>query len=215
MTYTPAPFASGIATITLVLQDNGGTANGGVNQSAPVTFTITVTAVNDPPTAVADTGTTNEDTVLTVPAPGVLGNDVDPDLGDIRTVTAVNGVPANVGTPVDAGQAAPSSLSTPTARTCTTRPESPPSRRWARARPRPTHSPTRCRIAAVLSSSATVTITINGVNDVPALDLDLDDDGGTPPVTGTGFAITFTEGGPPAFIQDEATRPSPTSTART
>ncbi len=49
-----------------------------------------------------------------------------------------------------------------------------------------------------------MTITINGVNDVPALDLDLDDDGGTPPVTGTGFAITFTEGGPPAFIQDEA-----------
>ena len=58
--------------------------------------------------------------------------------------------------------------------------------------------------SGALSSSATVTITINGVNDVPALDLDLDDDGGTPPVTGTGFAITFTEGGPPAFIQDEA-----------
>ena len=31
------------------LHDNGGTANGGVDTSAPQTFTITVTAVNDAP----------------------------------------------------------------------------------------------------------------------------------------------------------------------
>ena len=49
LTYTSAPNASGSATITLVLSDNGGVANGGVNQSAPVMFTITVTAVNDAP----------------------------------------------------------------------------------------------------------------------------------------------------------------------
>jgi hypothetical protein len=40
LTYTPA--ASGSATITLTLSDNGGTANGGVDTSDPVTFTITV-----------------------------------------------------------------------------------------------------------------------------------------------------------------------------
>jgi hypothetical protein len=49
LTYTSAPNASGIATITLVLQDNGGTANGGSDTSAQQSFTITVTPVNDPP----------------------------------------------------------------------------------------------------------------------------------------------------------------------
>jgi hypothetical protein len=49
LTYTSAANASGIATITLVLQDNGGTANGGIDTSAPQSFTITVTPVNDPP----------------------------------------------------------------------------------------------------------------------------------------------------------------------
>jgi VCBS repeat-containing protein len=49
LTYTPATGASGSATITLTLQDNGGTANGGVDTSAPQTFTITVTPVNQAP----------------------------------------------------------------------------------------------------------------------------------------------------------------------
>ena len=49
LTYTTASNANGSATITLVAQDNGGTANGGVNTSAPQSFTITVTAVNDAP----------------------------------------------------------------------------------------------------------------------------------------------------------------------
>jgi large repetitive protein len=49
LTYTPADDFSGVATITLVLQDNGGTAGGGVDTSAPQSFTITVTAVNDAP----------------------------------------------------------------------------------------------------------------------------------------------------------------------
>ena len=49
LTYTPAADAFGTATITLVLQDNGGTANGGVDTSAPQTFVITVNAVNDAP----------------------------------------------------------------------------------------------------------------------------------------------------------------------
>ncbi|GAB4212592.1 MAG: hypothetical protein OHK0022_48640 [Roseiflexaceae bacterium] len=49
LTFTPAPNANGFADITVVLQDNGGTANGGVDTSAPVTFRITITAVNDPP----------------------------------------------------------------------------------------------------------------------------------------------------------------------
>lgn len=49
LTYTPAANASGSATITLTLQDSGGTANGGVDTSAAQSFTITVTGVNDAP----------------------------------------------------------------------------------------------------------------------------------------------------------------------
>ena len=49
LTYTAAPNATGTATITVQLQDNGGTAGGGVDTSAPQTFTITVTPVNDAP----------------------------------------------------------------------------------------------------------------------------------------------------------------------
>src|SRR5262249_36621783 len=49
LTYTPAANANGLATVTVRLKDNGGTANGGNDTSGPQTFTISVTAVNDPP----------------------------------------------------------------------------------------------------------------------------------------------------------------------
>jgi len=49
LTYTTATNANGVATITVRAQDDGGTANGGVDTSAPQTFTITVTAVDDAP----------------------------------------------------------------------------------------------------------------------------------------------------------------------
>lgn len=49
LTFTPAPNANGTATITLVLQDNGGTANGGADTSAPQTFAITIDGINDAP----------------------------------------------------------------------------------------------------------------------------------------------------------------------
>src|SRR4029079_11140732 len=48
--YTPAANANGSATVTVQLQDNGGTANGGGDTSAPQTFTIAVTAVIHAPT---------------------------------------------------------------------------------------------------------------------------------------------------------------------
>ena len=58
LTYTPAANANGTATITLALQDNGGTANGGVDTSAPQTFVINVTAVNDVPVFTVQTPVT-------------------------------------------------------------------------------------------------------------------------------------------------------------
>ncbi|MBL8311372.1 MAG: tandem-95 repeat protein [Burkholderiales bacterium] len=49
LTFTPAANANGSATITVRVQDNGGTANGGVDTSAASTLTINVTPVNDAP----------------------------------------------------------------------------------------------------------------------------------------------------------------------
>jgi hypothetical protein len=43
LTYTPDFLADGVATVTVHLQDDGGTGNGGVDTSLPVSFTITVT----------------------------------------------------------------------------------------------------------------------------------------------------------------------------
>jgi hypothetical protein len=49
LSFTPGVAASGTANVTVSAHDDGGTANGGVDSSVPVTFTITVTAVNQPP----------------------------------------------------------------------------------------------------------------------------------------------------------------------
>ncbi|MCG8385733.1 MAG: gliding motility-associated C-terminal domain-containing protein, partial [Cytophagales bacterium] len=47
--YSPAPDANGTATITIFLQDDGGTANGGVDRSSNQSFDITIMPVNDAP----------------------------------------------------------------------------------------------------------------------------------------------------------------------
>ena len=65
------------------------TDNTALSDSA--TRNVAVAGVNDPPTAVDDSGTTDEDTPLSVAAPGVLANDTDVDPGDTKTVVALNG----------------------------------------------------------------------------------------------------------------------------
>ena len=54
-------------------------ADDGLATSSPATVFLTVTPVNDAPSADDDSYSTAEDTALTVPAPGVLGNDGDVD----------------------------------------------------------------------------------------------------------------------------------------
>ena len=54
--------------------------------SAPVNVTITINSINDPPVVADDSYSINEDTVLSVSAPGVLANDYDLDG---LTITAV------------------------------------------------------------------------------------------------------------------------------
>ncbi|HEV7224159.1 MAG TPA: Ig-like domain-containing protein, partial [Pirellulales bacterium] len=85
--FTPAPGAMGSATITLVLKDNGGTARGGQDASAPQTFRITL---NSPPVAQPDTFVLSDSSANTAATVGVLANDSDPD-GDPLTAQLVSG----------------------------------------------------------------------------------------------------------------------------
>ncbi len=79
---TPNADWYGAETITFKATDPGG-----LWDDDPATFTVT--AVNDPPVANSDSYNTNENTPLTVPSPGVLGNDIDVD-GDSLTAVKVS-----------------------------------------------------------------------------------------------------------------------------
>ncbi len=72
VTYTPSTNYNGPDSFTFK-------ANDGVNDSNVATVSLTVNPVNDPPTAAANAYTLAEDNTLSIPAPGVLGNDSDVD----------------------------------------------------------------------------------------------------------------------------------------
>src|SRR5262249_19153095 len=65
--------------------------------TSSTTVTITITGVNDAPVAVADTGTTDEDHVLNVAAPGVLEIGRAACRDNAKAVSQANGVAGNVG----------------------------------------------------------------------------------------------------------------------
>jgi VCBS repeat-containing protein len=83
-TYTPSLNYTGADTFAYVATD--GSLTSGV-----AIVSILVTALNDGPVALNDAYSVNEDTTLTIPAPGVLGNDVDVD-GDLLASVLVSGV---------------------------------------------------------------------------------------------------------------------------
>ena len=76
--------------------------NDGSFNSFPAISTIHIIPVNDPPVAVDDNETTDENTAITkTAATGLINpNDTDPDAADTLTVTQVNGAPANVGSQI-------------------------------------------------------------------------------------------------------------------
>ncbi|CAJ35649.1 Ig-like domain-containing protein [Methanocella arvoryzae] len=86
--YTPKPDWHGTDSFTYVAND--GTAN-----SSAATVTLTVNPVDDMPIALNDDYQVAEDNTLTIAAPGVLSNDVDPEGG---TLTAVYNSLPNHGT---------------------------------------------------------------------------------------------------------------------
>ncbi len=78
-TYTPNAGYNGSDSFTYKANDGGLDSN-------VATVTITVATVNDPPTAVNDAYSTDEDVALNVTAPGVLTNDTDPESNALTAV---------------------------------------------------------------------------------------------------------------------------------
>jgi VCBS repeat-containing protein len=85
-TYTPNADFNGVDGFSYKVSDGSG-------ESDVATVTINVTSINDAPTSVDDSYTTDEDTTLTIAATGVLANDTDIE-GDSLTATLVTG-PSN------------------------------------------------------------------------------------------------------------------------
>lgn len=83
--YWPPPGFVGVATWTYTARASGASSN-----SATVTVRV---GVNDPPIVVGELYSVLSGNQLVVPAPGLLGNDFDPD-GDTLTASLVTG-PAN------------------------------------------------------------------------------------------------------------------------
>jgi len=153
--------------------------------------------VNDPPLAEDDAATTDEDNPVTVAASGVLSNDSDPDVGDTLTLTAVD-TSGTVGT-VTAWDADGSFTYDPD----------------GQFEYLPTGGLTTDSFTYTVSDgnggtdTATVTITINGVNDAPTgISLDnssvaenqpsgtaVGDFSTTDPDTGDTFAYSLESGG--------------------
>ena len=97
LTHTPkTTSAGGIARVTVLVRDSGGTANGGVDSSAAQTFTITITApppVSNTPPVVSDTVVWNGDPTIVEPVAKARTpftaavSFTDGGVADIHTVT--------------------------------------------------------------------------------------------------------------------------------
>ncbi len=100
--FTPAPNAFGTALITVVARDRGPAGVNDVNTSVAQTLTINIASKNDAPVAVPDTVNGDENTVLTLNAPGILANDTDVDLPNdqlrvvARTLTSTRGATVTI-----------------------------------------------------------------------------------------------------------------------
>src|SRR5262249_52137288 len=84
MIVTPNPNYNGTIYLSVWAQDT--TARSSYYGTASANVTITVTPVNDPPVAVNDSYSGNEDSTLTAYGMGVLGNDTDPERDSLSAV---------------------------------------------------------------------------------------------------------------------------------
>lgn len=142
-------------TFTYTVQDTAGA-------TATATVTMTVSGVNDPPTAGDDDGAATEDGgPVTLPAAEILANDSDVDIGDVLTISNVTDSAAGAGVEIVAGDIVydPGELFQELGEGETTT---------------DTFTYTIQDIPGAMST-ATVTVTVTGVNDPPLAGDDLAD----------------------------------------
>ncbi|WP_448549432.1 Ig-like domain-containing protein [Thalassotalea fusca] len=87
-TYVPDANFYGTDSFIYEIEDSQG-------NTAQAIATIDIAAVNDAPLALSDNYQTNEDSLLTVSAPGLLGNDTDPDMDSLTVNTSPEVAPSN------------------------------------------------------------------------------------------------------------------------
>src|SRR5262249_9043054 len=99
LTFTPLADQFGTSTISVVVKDDGGTANGGID-SITNTFTVTVLSVNDAPTlnALADIIINVNAGLQTVPLNGISAGAANEATQTI-SITATSSAPAIVPNP--------------------------------------------------------------------------------------------------------------------
>ena len=169
--YCNNPPGTTLDTFTYTLTPGGDTA----------TVTMTVTCVDDPPVAVNDPATVDEDSGAS--AIDVLANDTDTDGGPIAVDSVTQ--PANGAVVITGGGTGLTYQ--PNADYCNNPPGSP--------------LDTFTYTLAPGGSVGTVSVTVTCINDGPRIDLDANDDKGT---GGADFAVTFTEGDLATLIEDPA-----------
>lgn len=157
--FTPLVNASGVAVVTIVAVDSGAGTAPDVNRSQPSLLTITIGSQNDAPAANGDSYTTNEDTLLSIAAPGLLTNDSDVDFPSDTLTVVAGGIVSDLGATV--------TISSDGAFTYD--PKTVPSlQQLTNGQSISDTFVYKIRDAAgLLSENATVTIAINGVDDPP------------------------------------------------
>ena len=88
--YDPAFARFGPVTITVTVDDHSGGTS-----TKSTSFILNLAAVNHAPVAVNDSYSPTQGKVFTVPAPGVLKNDTDPDFNPLTVVLPPNTLPSN------------------------------------------------------------------------------------------------------------------------
>src|SRR5262249_30637946 len=94
LTFTPVLNAFGSSTVTVIVQDDGGTANGGIDSVTNI-FTVTVNPVNDPPTLnpINDLTLTEGAGLQTVSLAGISAGPAN-ETGQSITITALSSNPS-------------------------------------------------------------------------------------------------------------------------
>jgi VCBS repeat-containing protein len=128
---------------------------------------LAFTSDNTAPVADDDSYTTDEDTSLSIPAAtGVLSNDNDDDVGDTLAVSEVNGLAANVGTQITLGSGALLTVNADGSLTFDPNGQFEALAAGASTTNDFTYTVTDSQGA---TDDATVTVTIDGVNDAPSI----------------------------------------------